>query len=176
MMLPAVFSRWGIAACARKNGPVRFTPRIRLQSSSLTEGTSWKRSTPATFPSTSSLPNAAMAASTAARHCAGLVMSKRVVRILPPADDTSFSVSASAASLTSTPNTAAPSDAKRWQAARPMPDAAPVIRTTFPSNRFMLCSYLCDEPVSMTCFCDERPDGPGCSRRGISPGSTPTCA
>ena len=136
-MQPPDSSRWGRAAWIRKNGPFTFTPNMASQPSSVTSPTCSCQEMPAMLPSTSIRPKAAAHPSAARRQSATDDTSAVWVRMVPPPARTCSATASSPASSTSTPNTEAPSPARRIEAARPIPDAAPVKRAALPSNRAM---------------------------------------
>src|SRR5882724_6233811 len=103
----------------------------------------WNWLAPAMLPSTSSRPNAAVAAATAPKQSSRRVRSKRPPSIFPPAAAIASDVRARPASSMSAPNTSAPSLASRIAVARPIPDAAPVISATLPPKRPMPSPPAC---------------------------------
>src|SRR5262249_14526607 len=98
--------------------------------------------TPALLTRTSICPWAASADFTVSAMDSGSVMSRRTAEALPPAAAASATTFSSASPVRAAPRTIAPSPARRFAIAAPMPREAPVTRATLPSNRFMGRSLL----------------------------------
>ena len=119
-----------------KNGPLRLISFIRSHSASVTSRRWCCLATPAMLPTMSIPPWASTQASTAARISDTERTSTWRVLKEPPADvSSSDEVSVMPSSLTSTPNTVAPSAASRRAVARPTPLATPVRKATLFMNR-----------------------------------------
>ena len=127
MAPPPASSRAGMAARQQAKVPVRLTASTRSQ---VSKSCSWVRAVrriPATLATTWRAPNRSTAVATAASETAGSLTS--------PVTSTTASPARSHLVATSRATTCAPSATSRSTVARPMPDAAPVTRATFPANR-----------------------------------------
>src|SRR5262245_13430552 len=142
-MLPRVASRCGSAALQNRKVPVRFTSITFCHCASVISWACCSSRMPATFTSTSSLPKRSMQRATASFTCSSRDTSQGALSGVAPVLAHRATVSSSASLARSTRNRLAPSAASRSSQARPIPDAAPVIITTLPSNlRMAACSLL----------------------------------
>src|SRR4029077_15109694 len=122
----------GIANFERRNIDFTFTSITRIQSSSLSSTTLARRMIPALLKRVCKAPKSRMIRSTARRQSSARVTSVRSKNARAPLALISSAADFPSASFTSRIPTTAASLAKSNAAARPIPEAPPVIRATLP--------------------------------------------
>src|SRR5438105_9896551 len=151
-MLPRLARSADSAACATKVVPYTLASNWRRTSSSLDCSRGAKRKTPALLTTTSSLPASLTALATAALTSFELATSARSQRM----SGCRPRASSSASCRRAIPKTVAPASWNATAIASPIPELAPVTRTTLPSNAFAMGPFLSTD----LCCLGERQDAP----------------
>src|ERR1700737_1727690 len=126
----------GAAALEHRNGPVRFTAMIRLQSASLVSSTGANTATPALLTRASSRPNRSITAAIAAATAAASETSQVIASVLFGSFSAATALACSSPSMSSSA-TRHPSARKRLAVASPIPRAAPVTSATLAAEEVM---------------------------------------
>src|SRR5215813_4102451 len=123
--------------------PIRFTPRIQFQSSSVPlQPGIVSVTTPALLQTTCTAPYLASVCSAKASTCFGRATSVTTACTSAPAARRAWVVSSRGFSSTSASTTFMPASAKASHMPRPIPLAAPVTTATFPLTSFMFFSWV----------------------------------
>src|ERR671911_278527 len=157
---PPVLSISGIAARMPRHTPMRLTSSTRRNSSSLISSAVPGIATPTLLNITSRRRHPSTASRTRASTSDIFVTSARTNIASPPASRISCAALSPRSSATSPITTRAPSTARAFADARPMPFAPPVTIATFPSSRPI--SPPLRAPELRLAFVDERVDSLSC--------------
>src|SRR2546429_7968286 len=144
-MLPRLARSAGSAACATKVVPYTLASNWRRTSSSLDCSRGAKRKMPALLTTTSRRPASLTALATAALTSVELATSARSQR-MSGRRTRAFS---SASCRRAIPKTVAPASWNATAIASPIPELAPVTRTTLPSNAFAMPSLSSEDPLDL---------------------------
>src|SRR6202521_4996675 len=160
MMRPPLFMCFN-AACVAANTPRTLMSITRSSSSSVVSSNGFGMAVPALFTSTSSRPKVATAFSTAPLTASTLAASAWIATAFPPASSIALTTAEAAlASFAYVIATFAPSAARRFAIAAPMPREPPVTKATRFANFDIKSPLLSDEHPQLTGSTHWNPVGP----------------